>query len=30
MFVAGAGAIYQSGSWTKSVQAPDKFEVKEC
>lgn len=30
MFVAGAGAIYQSGSWTKSVQTriKDKFEVK--
>ncbi|MCC6628194.1 MAG: sugar ABC transporter substrate-binding protein [Chloroflexi bacterium] len=30
MFVAGAGAMFQSGSWTKSVQTrvKDKFEVK--
>jgi ABC-type glycerol-3-phosphate transport system substrate-binding protein len=30
MFVAGAGAMYQSGSWTKSVptRVQNKFEVK--
>ena len=33
MFVAGAGAMYQSGSWTKSVQTrikDNKFEVKNA